>query len=164
MTFCNGDECAMEHARNSVESKVPKIPQKRNTESIKPHRFKKGQSGNPGGRPRRITDRVEKHLAKRVGKGRTRVDEFAEAMVERAIKGDTPIAKEIWARMEARFERRGRRSGRAAGWSWSSRPLGGHLMPLSFRFVNQPKRPNPWCAYGFSDPADAECLGVRMAS
>jgi hypothetical protein len=89
----------MESTQNNEKISV----QKRNTEGIKPHQFKKGQSGNPGGRPRKITSKIEKFLAKRAkgeGRNRSNLDVFAETGVMRAIVKSDALFKEIYDRVE----------------------------------------------------------------
>lgn len=77
-------------------------------ENLKP--FPKGISGNPGGRPRKITSRIERVLASRVvenGKPtkKTYLDLFAEVGVKRAIARSDVLYKEIYERVEGPVER-----------------------------------------------------------
>ncbi len=60
-----------------------------------PHRFKPGQSGNPGGRPKGIFGKaVLRQLRKRAEKGETNLDAVVGAQVDKAIaKGDTRAAE-----------------------------------------------------------------------
>jgi hypothetical protein len=68
--------------------------------------WKKGQSGNPGGRPKRpITDAYEAQLIKPV-KGdlqkRTYAEMIAAAQIRKALRGNTMAAKEITDRIEGK--------------------------------------------------------------
>lgn len=90
-------------------------------------RFKAGQSGNPGGRPRKkpVTERYEKDLEgelpekdrKLLGleKGATRGDGLARAQVNKAVKGDTVAAKEIADRIEGRARQSVEHAGEGGG-------------------------------------------------
>jgi len=63
-----------------------------------PFRFKPGQSGNPGGRPRsaRLSEAYRAKLESDVpgdSRGRTYVEAIADALARRALKGDLPVIK-----------------------------------------------------------------------
>ena len=64
--------------------------------------FKKGQSGNPGGRPRLLTNAYKEWLAKTDKDGVTNAEKVAEAQGLKAQKGSTEAAREI--RMATEFE------------------------------------------------------------
>ena len=80
----------------------------------KPYRWKPGQSGNPGGRPKRqpITELYEKQLQQRLPEavrlklglkeGATYGHAVAFRQVQRAILGETQAAKEITDRVEGK--------------------------------------------------------------
>ena len=68
--------------------------------------WKPGQSGNPGGRPKRkpLTEQLEKILDEcgRDPQRRTYARRLVESAVKRAIKKDTFALKEIWERTEGK--------------------------------------------------------------
>jgi hypothetical protein len=66
-------------------------------------RWKKGQSGNPKGRPKGtgLTDSL-KRLARGQHNGRPIADLLAESMLKHALSGKYQHAKEIWDRLEGR--------------------------------------------------------------
>lgn|SRR5574341_70609 len=60
------------------------------------HRFLPGQSGNPGGRPRTLSDAYRTWLAALDPKsGRTNAERIAEAVGRAALRGDTGAAREL---------------------------------------------------------------------
>jgi hypothetical protein len=69
------------------------------------HLFKPGQSGNPGGRPKRLTTRLERQLLAKVPNDpqkRTYEELFIEAITKRAIGKSDVLAKEIFDRVEGK--------------------------------------------------------------
>lgn len=70
-------------------------------ENIKPHQWKKGQSGNPGGRPRgrSITARLREKLDADDGK---LAELIVKVMIREAAKGKFQFAKEILERTEGK--------------------------------------------------------------
>lgn len=67
--------------------------------------FKPGQSGNPGGRPKKITKIVDHLLNQKLPndkKQRTYVEALAEAALKRAIKKSDKALEQIWDRVEGR--------------------------------------------------------------
>ena len=73
----------------------------------KPYRWKKGQSGNPGGRPksRILSDAYRYKLEEPVPndpEGRTWAELIAEAQVRDAVRGNVNAAREIADRTEGR--------------------------------------------------------------
>ena len=70
------------------------------------HRFKPGQSGNPGGRPKTgaLTRACRDVLERRVPgeKGRTYAEAIAERLAELALKGYMPAMRELADRAEGR--------------------------------------------------------------
>ena len=64
--------------------------------------FKKGQSGNPGGRPRLLKFAYKEWLAKTDKDGVTNAEKVAEAQGLKAQKGSTEAAREI--RMATEWE------------------------------------------------------------
>ncbi|MGA8184869.1 MAG: DUF5681 domain-containing protein [Terriglobia bacterium] len=70
------------------------------------HIFKPGQSGNPGGRPKRksLTEELEK-IIKSTGRdpqNRTYARRLVESMVKRGIKKSDFAANELWERAEGK--------------------------------------------------------------
>jgi hypothetical protein len=73
----------------------------------KPYRWKKGQSGNPSGRPRSktLSDAYKNKLEELVPNdpdGRTWAEIIAEAQVRDAVRGNVQAAREIADRTEGR--------------------------------------------------------------
>ena len=73
----------------------------------KAHRWKKGQSGNPSGRPRSktLSDAYKNKLQEPVPndpEGRTWAELIAEAQVRDAVRGNVQAAREIADRTEGR--------------------------------------------------------------
>lgn len=67
-----------------------------NPENIKKHRFKKGQSGNPKGRPKMpdISEALSKILSGDED-GENALDSILNALKSRALAGDVRAAKEL---------------------------------------------------------------------
>ena len=73
----------------------------------KPYRWKKGQSGNPSGRPKSktLSDAYKSKLEELVpndSEGRTWAELIAEAQVRDAVRGNVQAAREIADRTEGR--------------------------------------------------------------
>jgi Family of unknown function (DUF5681) len=71
------------------------------------HRFKPGQSGNPGGRPRtaKLSEACRAKLASPVpgdAKGRTYAEAITDMLAQRALKGDIRAVEELANRAEGR--------------------------------------------------------------
>jgi hypothetical protein len=68
---------------------------------IRPFMWKKGQSGNPGGRPKNesMTARLRRVLAQEHN-GREIADLIAERLVKEALSGKHPFIKELLDRVE----------------------------------------------------------------
>ena len=71
--------------------------------------FKKGQSGNPGGRPKSavsVTAHIRAKLAKYAklpdGRRVKRIDALAEKIIEQALAGDTQMIKLVWERVDGK--------------------------------------------------------------
>jgi|SRR5580704_127920 hypothetical protein len=76
-------------------------------EDGKPHRFKKGQSGNPSGRPKSkmLSEAYKNKLEELVpndAEGRTWAELIAEGQVRDAVRGNVQAAREIADRTEGR--------------------------------------------------------------
>jgi Family of unknown function (DUF5681) len=73
---------------------------------VAPYKWKPGQSGNPGGRPKKkpLTDELEKMLAtvSHDKAGKTYATRLVEAAVRRAIRKSDYALKEIWERTEGK--------------------------------------------------------------
>jgi hypothetical protein len=78
-------------------------PKKELPEALRRNLWKPGQSGNPGGRPKKLTGPLEEFLSRRVPhdmQKRQYVDLLIESMVKRAIAKSDPLIKEIFERVE----------------------------------------------------------------
>jgi len=64
----------------------------KNTSGIKQHEFKKGQSGNPKGRPP-VIPLIKEMIEKIIGE--EGIDDILQALIARAKKGDVLAAREI---------------------------------------------------------------------
>ncbi len=67
--------------------------------------FVKGQSGNPGGRKRTETifrDAILLALKREDGDNKLKIAKLAEALVDKAIDGDVPAAREVMDRIDGR--------------------------------------------------------------
>jgi Family of unknown function (DUF5681) len=91
------------HAENSGNNSAIK---RKPPEGIAPYCFKPGQSGNPGGRPKKpLTDLLEWQLVQRVPGdklGRSYAQLLIASIVKRAIKKSDILAKEIFDRIEGK--------------------------------------------------------------
>ncbi len=68
-------------------------------------KFQKGESGNPGGRPKTKpwTDALREAVNKAVeGEDKTALELIAERVIDEAVKGDMAAVKEIANRLEGR--------------------------------------------------------------
>lgn len=75
-------------------------------EHLKPHWWKPGQSGNPGGRPKKLTNHLERHLDEIDPEtGKSYGDMLVEAAVQRAIRKSDVAMKEVWDRAEGPLAR-----------------------------------------------------------
>ena len=75
------------------------------TPKMEAAKWKPGQSGNPRGRPRKLTDELEKMLDERVPNDpqkRKYARLFIESCVKRAITKSDVLAKEIFDRVEGK--------------------------------------------------------------
>lgn len=66
--------------------------------------FEPGQSGNPGGRPKTAKEFRDALMValKRTDGDKVKLAQVAEALVEEAIKGNVPAAKEIADRIDGK--------------------------------------------------------------
>lgn len=72
---------------------------------LAPHRFQKGKSGNPGGRPKRLTKILLRELRKRTAPNGSRKEELlVAAAVDRAIKNSDKMLEMVWDRTEGKAE------------------------------------------------------------
>jgi hypothetical protein len=76
-------------------------PESSRAERLRPYRWKPGQSGNPGGRPKNdsITSRLRRVLASEHN-GREIADLIAERLIKEALSGKFPFLKELLDRTE----------------------------------------------------------------
>ena len=86
-------------------------PKRELPEALRRNCFKPGQSGNPGGRPKKLTQPLEDFLARKDKKGRQYAQLLIEAMVKRAISRSDTLVKEIFDRVEGRITRAEETSG-----------------------------------------------------
>ena len=81
--------------------------------------WKKGESGNPAGRPKRnfvLTDALREKLAQPIGgNGKTQLDGVICKLVSLARKGDTHAIQQIFDRLEGRPMQRQEISGPDGG-------------------------------------------------
>lgn len=69
---------------------------------LRPHAFTPGVSGNPGGRPKKITKVIDKLLDQPFDENRTYLQAFGEETLKRAIMRSDFMAKEILERVEGK--------------------------------------------------------------
>jgi hypothetical protein len=76
------------------------------------HQWKKGQSGNPGGRPK--GESLQAILRRRLGEehnGKTIAEIVVDAMIKAAAQGNSAHMKELWDRVEGKVAERMRIEG-----------------------------------------------------
>ena len=78
-------------------------PKRELPEALRRNCFKPGQSGNPGGRPKKLTQPLEAFLARKDKSGKQYAQLLIEAMVKRAISRSDTLVKEIFDRVEGRI-------------------------------------------------------------
>ena len=84
-----------------MAAKKPPVKQVKNRKNLTPaqeaHLFKKGQSGNPKGRPKGKTlkEALLEYLALRGASGATNAAEIADAMGKRVRRGDVEILDRV---------------------------------------------------------------------
>lgn len=70
--------------------------------------WKKGQSGNPKGAPRKdesLTGLLRAYMDETVNpEGRKRKDAFIQAVAKHAVKGDATLIKYIWDRLDGQMK------------------------------------------------------------
>src|SRR5678816_1769372 len=70
---------------------------------LAPHKWKKGQSGNPGGRPKgRTVTAALRELATTEHNGKPLVDLLAERLMKEALSGKFTFAKEVIERLDGK--------------------------------------------------------------
>lgn len=92
----------MENAQNSDATGHNNEGRQRRLKAIEPFRWQKGQSGNPGGRPKRkpISEAYEKFLQFKDDAGLTAAERVAQAVIMQALKGNIQAVKEMTDRVE----------------------------------------------------------------
>src|SRR5574340_1696695 len=94
------------HKRHKVSAPENKGDLSHVPENFRPYLFKPGQSGNPGGRPKKkpLTEELEKilHSTGRDPQKRTYARRLMESAVKRAIKKSDFALKEVWERTEGK--------------------------------------------------------------
>ena len=78
-------------------------PKKNPADHLKKHQFKKGETGNPNGRPpgQTLTARLRKILDREVS-GKKIADLLMEEMAKGALKGDFRFMQEIFNRIDGK--------------------------------------------------------------
>jgi Family of unknown function (DUF5681) len=92
-------------SRTENSAKNSAKPRRGNPDRTKPYRFQPGQSGNPGGRPRKYITEVYEQLALEpvpTKGGKTYAELLALAQFKKALKGNTMAAKEVTDRLEGK--------------------------------------------------------------
>ena len=85
-----------------VPAEIAKPIDKR-VEHLKKHWFKPGQSGNPDGRPKKLTRYLDKLLEEKDPDGKTKGEKLVLAAIRRAtLKSDFAL-KEVWERAEGKM-------------------------------------------------------------
>jgi len=71
---------------------------------VAPYRWKSGQSGNPGGRPKKkpLTEELELILAETGKDNKTYARKLVKAAVDRAIKRSDFALAQVWDRIEGK--------------------------------------------------------------
>ena len=84
-----------------IKTKTTEKEQKVDGRLNNPYLFKKGQSGNPNGRPKgsiSITGEIKKKLQEAAGNGKTYLDLVIQKIIDKAIKdGDTATLRIMWS-------------------------------------------------------------------
>jgi|SRR5690348_3108527 len=100
------DEQVQENQHHAIITSGQNTPQ--NTREI-PEAFKRnlwqpGQSGNPGGRPKRkpLTDELERIIDETYSKDKTYARKLMESAVRRAIKKSDFALSQVWERLEGK--------------------------------------------------------------
>ena len=102
--------------KRSTGKRKARAPQaNRNTSGLKP--FQPGQSGNPGGRPKKlpITDAIREELEREVTGGLSLAHAIARKLVRLALEGDMDAIREIADRTEGKPRQRIEQSGPGGG-------------------------------------------------
>lgn len=81
-------------AGNSAFSTIPK--------QLQGHEWKPGQSGNPSGRPKKLTRHLERLLDKPGPDGKTYAEKLVESTIKRAIAKSDFAANMVWERAEGK--------------------------------------------------------------
>ena len=93
------------HKANSAETSNGNSREAR-VKRLSPHRFKPGQSGNPGGRPKKpVTAALESELNNLVpgdSEKRTWLQLMVQGAIKKAVKGDMKAFAEIIDRLEGK--------------------------------------------------------------
>lgn len=91
------DESIIEQSTENKEVTVA------HASTAKPWLWKPGQSGNPGGRPKKLTRILENVLDAKDAKGVTKAEKLIKAAVDRAIRKSDFLVKEVWDRTEGKM-------------------------------------------------------------
>ena len=73
-------------------------------DNVKPHQFKPGQSGNPGGRPkgRSVSARLRERLQTEIKGNRQLADLVTDIIIARVLKGDHKFLETLLNRTEGK--------------------------------------------------------------
>ncbi len=81
----------------------PATPKRDPAEHLAPHRFQKGKSGNPAGRPKgRSVTAVLRSLVEQQHNGKAIVELLAERILKEALSGKFTFAKEVIDRLDGK--------------------------------------------------------------
>ena len=78
-------------------------PKRQLPEGMKAHMWKPGVSGNPDGRPKKLTKVLDRLLDAKDENGKTKAENLVEAAIRRATRKSDFALKEVWERAEGKM-------------------------------------------------------------